>query len=201
MNETNIHPINHRHISRTEKETLFGHLGSVFWLYGLSGSGKSTLALEIEKHLHDRGTHSVLLDGDNLRCGLNQDLGFSDQDRKENIRRVSEVAKILLENGVIVLVSLITPLREFRDLAKSIIGENNFHEIFINASFSACKKRDVKGIYAKADQGLVNDFTGKDSNFEEPINDCLIIDSENETPQQSVETLLKYILHSISLDK
>ena len=153
MNQINIHPINDRLLSRTDKQLLTGHSGSVFWLYGLSGSGKSTLALEMEKSLHDRNIHSVILDGDNLRSGLNKDLGFSDEDRRENIRRVSEMAKVLSENGIISIVSMITPLREFRDLAKSIIGDTFFHEIFIKASFSVCQKRDVKGTLCKGSKG------------------------------------------------
>lgn len=176
-----------------------GHCSSVFWLYGLSGSGKSTLAVEMENRLHKKGRHAVVLDGDNLRLGLNKDLGFSDTDRKENIRRVSEVAKLLCENGVIALVSLITPRREFRTLAKSIIGDDFFHEIFIRASFKACQERDVKGLYAKAEKGDIKDFTGKASGFEEPNNDCLIIDSEKENEQASADKLFMYILQSISL--
>lgn len=199
MNSNNIHPIKDRLISRSEKEKLFGHLGSVFWLYGLSGSGKSTLAVEMESRLHAQGTHAVILDGDNLRIGLNNDLGFSDQERLENIRRVSEVAKLFLENGIIVIVSLITPFRKFRSLAKSIIGEKNFHEIFIKASFATCQERDVKGLYDKADKGMVKTFTGKGSAFEEPNNDCLVIDSEKENQKESADKLFEYILRSISM--
>lgn len=201
MNENNIHPIKDRLIPRTEKEKLFGHHSSVFWLYGLSGSGKSTLAVEMENRLHAQGIHSVILDGDNLRIGLNKDLGFSDQDRLENIRRASEVAKLFLESGVIVLVSLITPLQEFRSLAKSIIGKEHFHEIFIKASFATCKKRDVKGLYEKAEKGKVKTFTGQGSVFEEPNNACLVIDSEKENQTESSNKLFAYIQRSISITK
>ena len=201
MNKNNIHPINDRLISKTEKEKLLGHRGAVFWLYGLSGSGKSTLVVDMEKRLSKQNTHSVVLDGDNIRTGLNSDLGFSDADRKENIRRVSEVARLFALNGVIVLVSLITPFRELRSLAKSIIGENSFHEIFIKASFATCKSRDVKGLYAKATSGKVDQFTGQESKFEEPSNDCFVIDSEKETLQESGDKLFQYILQSISLTK
>ena len=199
MNESDIHPITDRLISRGLKEKLLGQKGVVFWLYGLSGSGKSTLAIEMENRLHQENIHSVVLDGDNLRSGLNSDLGFSNQDRAENIRRVSEIAKLFSTNGIITLVSLISPLREFRNIAKSIIGEDHFHEIFINASYSTCKERDVKGLYAKAEKGMVQSFTGQDSEFEEPETDYLMIDSENENLQQSADLLYKYIRQAISL--
>lgn len=199
MNESDIHPITDRLISRGLKEKLLGQKGVVFWLYGLSGSGKSTLAIEMENRLHQENIHSVVLDGDNLRSGLNSDLGFSNQDRAENIRRVSEIAKLFSTNGIITLVSLISPLREFRNKAKSIIGEDHFHEIFINASYSTCKERDVKGLYAKAEKGMVQSFTGQDSEFEEPETDYLMIDSENENLQQSADLLYKYIRQAISL--
>ena len=162
MEKSDIHPIKEQLIKQTEKESFLGHKGAVFWLYGLSGSGKSTLAIEMERRLHKQGYLSVVLDGDNLRSSLNKDLGFSDEDRKESVRRVSEVAKLLCENGLIVFVSLITPLKEFRDNARSIIGSENFKEIYIKASFETCLKRDVKGLYAKANQGLINSFIGKD---------------------------------------
>ncbi len=199
VNESDIHPITDRLISRGLKEKLLGQKGVVFWLYGLSGSGKSTLAIEMENRLHQENIHSVVLDGDNLRSGLNSDLGFSNQDRAENIRRVSEIAKLFSTNGIITLVSLISPLREFRNKAKSIIGEDHFHEIFINASYSTCKERDVKGLYAKAEKGMVQSFTGQDSEFEEPETDYLMIDSENENQQQSADLLYKYIRQAISL--
>jgi len=199
VNESDIHPITDRLISRGLKEKLLGQKGVVFWLYGLSGSGKSTLAIEMENRLHQENIHSVVLDGDNLRSGLNSDLGFSNQDRAENIRRVSEISKLFSTNGIITLVSLISPLREFRNKAKSIIGEDHFHEIFIKASYSTCKERDVKGLYAKAEKGMVQSFTGQDSEFEEPETDYLMIDSENENLQQSADLLYKYIRQAISL--
>jgi len=200
VKNSDIHPISDRLIPRDQKELLLGHRGMVFWLYGLSGSGKSTLAVEMEKRLHQQGIHSVVLDGDNLRSGLNSDLGFSDEDRCENIRRVSEMAKLFAESGIIALVSLITPLREFRKNAKSIIGELDFHEVFIKASFNTCKERDVKGLYAKAEEGMVASFTGQGSEFEEPDTDCLIIDSEKESPEQSADRLLDFIKQAISIN-
>ena len=199
MSNSNIHPIHSQLIPKPEKEKLLGQKGMVFWHYGLSGSGKSTLVLEMEKRLHHEGIHSVVLDGDNLRSGLNKDLGFSDDDRRENIRRVSELAKILAENGIIVLVSLISPLHEFRSSAKAIIGEESFHEIYIQASFAACKERDVKGLYAKAESGNVKSFTGKESSFEVPESAHLIINTEEESKETSVNKLYSYIRNSISI--
>jgi len=200
VKNSDIHPISDRLIPRDQKELLLGHRCMVFWLYGLSGSGKSTLAVEMEKRLHQQGIHSVVLDGDNLRSGLNSDLGFSAEDRCENIRRVSEMAKLFAESGIIALVSLITPLREFRKNAKSIIGELDFHEVFIKASFNTCKERDVKGLYAKAEEGMVASFTGQGSEFEEPDTDCLIIDSEKESPEQSADRLLDFIKQAITIN-
>ena len=199
MKNKNIHPISDRLIAQTEKEKLLGSKGMVFWLYGLSGSGKSTMVVEMERRLHKKNIHSVVLDGDNLRSGLNQDLSFSEKDRRENIRRVSEVAKIFSENGIIVFVSLITPLREFRQSARTIIGDDYFQEVFVKASFNTCQERDVKGLYAKASDGLVPSFTGQGSDFEEPVDQQFIIDSEKEREDVSSEKLFQFVLDSISL--
>ena len=199
MKNKNIHPISDRLIAQTEKEKLLGSKGMVFWLYGLSGSGKSTMVVEMERRLHKKNIHSVVLDGDNLRSGLNQDLSFSEKDRRENIRRVSEVAKIFSENGIIVFVSLITPLREFRQSARTIIGDDYFQEVFVKASFNTCQERDVKGLYAKASDGLVPSFTGQGSDFEEPVDQQFIIDSEKESEDISSEKLFQFVLDLISL--
>ena len=199
MENNNLHPISDRLITKTEKDKLLGNKGMVFWLYGLSGSGKSTLAVEMEKRLHKKGTHSVVLDGDNLRSGLNKDLSFSDHDRDENVRRVSEVAKLLSHNGIVVFVSLITPLRKFRENARRIIGDHYFQEVFVRASFGTCQKRDVKGLYAKAKEGLVPSFTGQGSDFEEPENEQFLIDSEKESEKTSSDKLFQFVLQSISL--
>ncbi len=193
VENSDIHPIQERLLQQTEKESFLGNRGAVFWLYGLSGSGKSTLAIEMEKRLHKQGALSIVLDGDNLRTGLNKDLTFSEDHRRENVRRVSEVAKLLCENGLIVLVSLITPLKEFRESARSIIGSRNFNEIYIKASFETCQQRDVKGLYAKANQGLINTFTGKGSSFEEPEDADLIIESECNPMENSAEELFQFI--------
>lgn len=177
----NIHTQFHRFVTPDEKETLLGQRGIVFWMYGLSGSGKSTIAAALERSLHEDGRFVVILDGDNFRHGLNADLGFSDDDRKENVRRVSEVAKIFASQGVIVLVSVITPKRKLRDQARNVLGDL-FHEIYIKASYETCAARDPKGLYAKVAAGKIKQFTGKDSGFEEPEQAELVIDTESIEP-------------------
>ncbi len=172
-----IHTQFHRFVSQQEKEQLLGQKGIVLWMYGLSGSGKSTIAAAVERQLHDQGRFVVILDGDNFRHGLNSDLGFSDEDRKENVRRVAEVAKMFATQGVITIVSVITPKRALRDQAREIIG-SAFKEIYIKASYETCAQRDPKGLYAKVAAGEIKQFTGKDSGFEEPGSPDLLVDTE-----------------------
>ena len=149
----NIHTEFHRMLGRTDKEKILGQKGKVLWLYGLSGSGKSTIANAAERKLNGAGRFTQILDGDNIRSGLNADLGFSDEDRLENIRRISEVAKLFLNAGCITLTSFITPKAELREMARKIVGPEDFLEVYVHASFETCAKRDVKGLYAKAKAG------------------------------------------------
>ncbi|MDC1406410.1 adenylyl-sulfate kinase [Akkermansiaceae bacterium] len=193
----NIHPEFSRQLAREDKEKLLGQKGAVVWLYGMSGSGKSTIANAAEKVLHQQGRMTTILDGDNLRTGLNQHLGFSDDDRRENIRRVAHVAKIFAQQGIVTLVSVITPRQELRDLARDIIG-SDYYEVFVKASYDLCEKRDVKGLYAKAATGEIGNFTGKDSQFEEPTRPDLIIDTEGQEVADSVTTLLEAVHQKIS---
>lgn len=189
----NIHTQFHRFVSPSEKESLLDQKGIVFWMYGLSGSGKSTIAAALERSLHEDGRFVVILDGDNFRHGLNSDLGFSDEDRQENVRRVAEVAKMFASQGIIVLVSVITPKRELRAQAREILGDL-FHEIFVKASYEICAERDPKGLYAKVAAGEIKQFTGKDSGFEEPDAAELIIDTESTEPPEAavqIRALLK----------
>ena len=179
----NIHTQFHRFVSPEEKAELLGQRGTVLWMYGLSGSGKSTIAAALERKLHDEGRFVVILDGDNFRHGLNSDLGFSDDDRRENVRRVSEVAKMFGQQGVITIVSVITPKRDLREQARRIIGDDAFHEIFIKASYETCAARDPKGLYAKVAAGEIKQFTGKDSGFEEPEAPDLLLDTEKYSAQ------------------
>ena len=164
LTERHIYPETKRFLGRGEKESLLGQRGVVVWMYGLSGSGKSTIANLLERELHGEGRFTAILDGDNLRAGLNANLGFSDEDRAENVRRVAETAKLLAGLGVIVLVSVITPRRALRELAGRIVGAD-FHEVYVRAAFETCAERDPKGLYAKAREGAVTQFTGKDSGF------------------------------------
>ena len=188
---TNIHPETRRFLDRGAKEELLRQKGIVLWLYGLSGSGKSTMANEVERVLHGEGRMTVILDGDNLRTGLNGNLGFSDEDRTENVRRVAETAKLLAGQGIIVLVSVITPLRRHRATAKEIIGPD-FHEIYVKADFDTCAERDPKGLYAKAKEGKIGQFTGKDSGFEEPEDPALLLDTQARSVDQCAADLLGY---------
>ena len=188
---TNIHPETRRFLDRAAKEELLRQKGVVLWLYGLSGSGKSTIANEIERVLHGDGRMTVILDGDNLRTGLNCNLGFSDEDRTENVRRVAETAKLIAGQGIIVFVSVITPLRRHRAAAKEIIGPD-FHEIYVKADFETCAERDPKGLYAKAKEGKIGQFTGKDSGFEEPENPALVLDTQARSVDQCAAELLGY---------
>ncbi len=185
----NIHTQFHRFVSPEEKAKLLGQSGTVLWMYGLSGSGKSTIAAALERQLHEEGRFAVILDGDNFRHGLNSDLGFSDDDRRENVRRVSEVAKMFAGQGVITIVSVITPKRDLREQARQIIGDP-FREIFIKASYETCAARDPKGLYAKVAAGEIKQFTGKDSGFEEPEAPDLVLETETH-PAEDLASQLK----------
>jgi adenylylsulfate kinase len=188
----NIHPEFHRMLGRKEKETLLKQRSVVFWLYGLSGSGKSTIANAFERELNKAGFMTQILDGDNIRTGLNSNLGFTDEDRAENIRRIAEVAKLYLNSGIITITSFICPTRELRQLARSAVGEEDFLEVFVKASFETCAQRDPKGLYQKARDGKIANFTGKDSAFEEPepTDNVLVLNTEATSVQQSVQILL-----------
>jgi len=173
----NIHPDFERFVGREQKECLLEQKGAVLWLYGMSGSGKSTIATEVERQLISQGRFSVVLDGDNLRSGLNADLGFSDEARNENVRRTAEVSKLFASQGIITLISVITPLKRFREMAREIVGDD-FREIYVQANFETCAQRDPKGLYAKVADGKIANFTGKDSGFEEPETAELILNTE-----------------------
>jgi adenylyl-sulfate kinase len=189
---TNIHPETRRFLDREAKERLLGQRGIVLWLFGLSGSGKSTIANEVERTLHAEGRMTVILDGDNLRAGLNRNLGFTDDDRTENVRRVAETAKLLAGQGIITLVSVIAPFRSHRALAAEIIGAD-FHEIYVQADFATCAARDPKGLYAKAKDGQIGHFTGRDSLFEEPERPSLVLDTPSRSVEQCAADLLGYL--------
>ena len=193
----NIHPEFHRFLHRQDKENLLGQRGIVVWLYGLSGSGKSTIANAAERVLHQQGRFTTILDGDNLRTGLNSNLGFTDEERLENVRRISEVAKVFVSQGIITFVSAITPRGELRDLARGILG-GDLVEVYVKASYAACEQRDVKGLYAKAARGEIAHFTGKDGSFEPPNHPDLTLDTERTSIEDAAFELLEVIRPKIA---
>jgi adenylylsulfate kinase len=198
MAQEHIHPIFDRLLQTETKETLLKQRGKVIWLIGLSGSGKSTIAEYLEAKLYDEGFLTQVLDGDNIRSGLNNNLGFSDADRLENIRRISEVAKLFTNCGIVTLASFITPTEAIRQMAKDIIGEDKYIEVYVSTSLEACEDRDVKGLYDKARQGIIKNFTGIDSVFEIPNNSEIILSTEGQTIDETVETLYQFIINKIS---
>jgi adenylylsulfate kinase len=186
----------HRHsISRNERSAVKGHLPAVLWFTGLSGSGKSTIASEVERELNQTyRTHTYLLDGDNVRMGLNHDLGFSNQDREENIRRIGEVSKLFVDAGLIVLTAFISPFRQDRERVRSLLPPGTFFEIYVYCPLDICEGRDPKGLYQKARQGLIPEFTGITSPYEEPLNPELVLDTTHMSVSecsQAVIDLLK----------
>ena len=197
---SNLHPHNYQ-ITKIEKEKQFGHSSLVVWLTGLSGSGKSTIADHLEQYLFKKGIHTANLDGDVLRTGLNKDLGFSEEDRSENIRRIAEISKILSDNGLVVIAAFVSPFSKDRNLVKNTVGENNFIEIFVQTSIEECERRDVKGLYSKARKGELKNFTGIDSPYENPINPDLIIDTEKTSIEDSVQLLSTLVLSKIQFKK
>jgi adenylylsulfate kinase len=197
----NIHTEFHRMLDRDAKEAQLKQRGHVFWFYGLSGSGKSTLANALERKLAERGFVTKILDGDNIRSRLNADLGFSDEDRQENIRRIAEVARLFLDSGIVVMTSFITPKRELRAKACEIVGADDCTPVYIEASFETCAERDVKGLYAKAASGGVQHFTGKDSSFEAPGEGApdWTITTDNQSEEASLNQLLEKVLPKITV--
>lgn len=198
MAQENIHPIFDRLLQTETKEKQLNQRGKVIWLIGLSGSGKSTIAQHLEAKLYDEGFLTQVLDGDNIRSGLNKNLTFSAEDRLENIRRISEVAKLFANCGVVTLASFITPTEAIRQMAKEIIGEDKYIEVFVSTSLEACEDRDVKGLYDKARKGIIKNFTGIDSVFETPQNPAVIIPTEGLTVEESVQKLYDFIIEKIS---
>ena len=172
---------------------LLGQKGIVVWFTGIPGSGKSTISAEVEKKLFEKGRVAYRLDGDNIRCGLNSDLGFSGKDREENIRRIAEVAALFKEAGIITLVSFISPFKKGRDFARKKVSSDNFIEVYVKAKIETCIKRDPKNLYKKALRGEIKDFTGVNSDYEKPKHPEIIIDTDNLSIKDSVEKIVKYI--------
>lgn len=192
-----IYPIFDQTLNRQEKESLLQQRAVVIWMAGLSGSGKSTLAKGLERALHQQGYLTELLDGDNLRSGINNNLGFSEADRLENIRRSAEVAKLFMQAGLITICSFISPTEQVRQMARNIIGPEDFFEVYVNAPFEVCAERDVKGLYKKALKGEIKNFTGLDAPFEAPARPALEIRTDREDYSASVQKLLDALLPRI----
>jgi adenylylsulfate kinase len=189
----NIHPIFDRLLQRSDREERLGQQAKALWLTGLSGSGKSTIAQELERKLFNEGFFAQVLDGDNIRSGINNNLGFTEDDRKENIRRIAEVAKLYLNSGIITINSFISPTIEIREYAKAIIGADDFIEIYINAPLAVCESRDVKGLYQKARRGEIKNFTGIDAPYEAPIHPTIEIRSDMMTVEEAVNLIYESV--------
>ena len=200
MTTENLHFHKHR-VARELKEKRNQHKSRVLWFTGLSGSGKSTVANATEKILHDMGLHTYILDGDNVRMGLNKDLGFSPEDRTENIRRITEVAKLFADSGSIVLTAFISPYREDRDKARAIISNEDFIEIFVSADLSVCEARDPKGLYKKARAGEIKGFTGIDAPYEAPLKPELIVETDKHDIEASAQIVVDYLVEEGIISK
>lgn len=190
----NIYPIHDRMMTRADKEQLLGQRGVLVWFTGLSGSGKSTIALGVERKLHARGILCRILDGDNIRAGINNNLGFSPADREENIRRIAEIGKLFVQTGIVTLACFVSPTEEIRDMARRIVGTEDFLEVYVSTPLEECERRDVKGLYARARRGEVKNFTGITAPFEAPAHPQLDVDTSRLSLQQSVEAVVNLIL-------
>ena len=190
----NIFPVFDKIISKKKKEKLLNQKGKVVWLTGLSGSGKTTIALQLEKELYKLGFLVQILDGDNIRAGINNNLSFSEGDRTENIRRIAEVSKLFLNCGIITINCFVSPTIKMRQIAKKIIGKENYYVIFIDADLETCEKRDVKGLYKKARNGEIKNFTGINSQYEKPNNPSLEVNTSQLSIEESIEVILKNVL-------
>ena len=190
----NIYPISDQMMSRSDKEALLCQRGMMVWFTGLSGSGKSTIAMGVERELHKRGILCRILDGDNIRAGINRNLGFSAEDRLENIRRIAEIGKLFVQTGIVTLACFVSPTQDVRRLARDIIGEEDFMEVYVSTPLEECERRDVKGLYARARKGEVKEFTGISAPFEVPENPTLEIDTSCLSLEESVRRVVEMIM-------
>lgn len=196
----NIHPVFDRIIQRNDKERMLNQKSKVIWLTGLSGSGKTSLGVGLERALFNKGFITQVLDGDNIRSGINKNLKFTEEDRYENIRRIAEVNKLLVNCGIIAINCFISPTEEIRNIAKEIIGEENFIEVFVNAPLKVCEERDVKGLYQKARNGEIKNFTGIDSPFDIPKGTDIEIRTDLHTIEESTQILYDFVINKISYE-
>ena len=191
-----IYPIFDKMLSREDKEQLLHQRGIMIWMTGLSGSGKSTVAIGVERELHRRGILCRILDGDNIRAGINSNLGFSAEDRRENIRRIAEIGKLFVDTGIVTIACFVSPTTELREMARQIIGEKDFREVYIATPIEECERRDVKGLYARARRGEVKDFTGISAPFEAPTHPDLSLDTSQMTLKQEVDAVVELVCAS-----
>lgn len=199
MEETkHIYPIFDRMLSRSDKEELLKQHSLMIWFTGLSGSGKSTIAIALERELQKRGLLCRILDGDNIRSGINNNLGFSAEDRIENIRRIAEIGKLFVDTGIITIAAFISPNNDIREMAANIIGKEDFMEIYVSTPIEECERRDVKGLYAKARKGEIKNFTGISAPFEAPQHPALSLDTSKLSVEESVNKLLELILPRVT---
>lgn len=202
MEETNhIYPIFDKMLGRSDKEALLGQRGIMIWFTGLSGSGKSTVAIALERELQKRELLCRILDGDNIRSGINNNLGFSAEDRVENIRRIAEIGKLFVDTGIITLAAFISPNNDIREMAARIIGKEDFMEIYVSTPLEECERRDVKGLYAKARRGEIRNFTGISAPFEAPEHPTLSLDTSVLSVEESVNQLLALILPKVTINR
>lgn len=181
-------------MSRQDKEALLGQRGTMVWFTGLSGSGKSTIAMGVERELHQRGILCRILDGDNIRAGINNNLGFTAEDRMENIRRIAEVGKLFVQTGVVTLACFVSPTNDIREMARQIVGEEDFKEVFVSTPIEECERRDVKGLYARARRGEVKNFTGISAPFEAPEHPALSLDTSVLSLEECVKSVVSLVL-------
>ena len=180
-------------IKKEDRQRLKGHKSAILWFTGLSGSGKSTVAHKLEEKLFEMGIHTYVLDGDNIRTGLNKDLGFSAEDREENIRRIGEVAKLFVDAGIMVLSAFISPYIKDRETVRNLVNKGEFIEIYVKCPLEVCEQRDVKGLYKKAREGIIKNFTGIDDPYEEPLNPEIVVETDKETLEESVNKIINYL--------
>ena len=196
-NNNNIYPIFDRMLAREDKEKLLKQRSVMIWFTGLSGSGKSTIAIAVERELHKRGLLCRILDGDNIRSGINNNLGFTEADRIENIRRIAEVSKLFVDTGIVTIAAFISPSNDIREMAANIIGKDDFLEVYVSTPIEECERRDVKGLYAKARRGEIKNFTGISAPFVAPAHPALVLDTSALSLEESVNKLLELILPRI----
>jgi len=192
--DNNIYPVFNKILKRGDKEKLLRQKSKVIWMTGLSGAGKTTIAKYLDEELYKSGYVAQILDGDNIRSGINDNLTFTGEDRYENIRRIAEVSKLFMNCGIIIINSFISPTEEIRNMALDIIGQDDFIEVYINAPLNICEERDVKGLYARARKGEIKNFTGIDSPFEQPLNAHIEVRTDKQSVEKSVKQIMEYLL-------